>query len=132
MQLDTRWPEPRPSRPASPRRVTARRPNHLWHVDLTTVPTALGFRVSWLPFAQPQVWPFCWWLGVAIDHFSRRIMGCAVYRREPSSAAIRGFLEGVFPSCEKPKHLVSDQGTQFFAKGFRRWCRRRGIAHRFG
>jgi hypothetical protein len=22
----------------------------------------LGFWVSWLPFALPQVWPFCWWL----------------------------------------------------------------------
>jgi len=133
MQRDTRWPEPQPSRQASPRGVTARRPNHLWHVDLTTVPTALGFWTSWLPFALPQVWPFCWWLVLAVDHFSRRVMGFAVFRREPSSAAIRGVLEGVFRSIgQQPKHLVSDQGTQFFAKGFRRWCRRRSIQHRFG
>src|SRR6058998_268041 len=31
MLRDTRWPEPRPSHQASPRGVTARRPNHLWH-----------------------------------------------------------------------------------------------------
>ena len=34
-----------------PRVVTAKRPNHVWHVDLTTVPTAAGFWTSWLPFA---------------------------------------------------------------------------------
>jgi transposase-like protein len=28
---------------ATARRVTAKRPNHLWHVDLTTVPTQWGF-----------------------------------------------------------------------------------------
>src|SRR2546422_8002577 len=27
---------------------------------------------------------------------------------------------------------ISDQGTPFIAKGFRRWCRQRGIRHRFG
>src|SRR5437867_3962312 len=58
MQRDTRWPEPRKVSSTSPRIVTARKPNHLWHVDLTTVPTALGFWASWFPFALPQVWPF--------------------------------------------------------------------------
>jgi transposase InsO family protein len=133
MQRDTRWPEPRKSLQGSPRGVIARRPNHLWHVDLTTVPTALGFWASWLPFALPQIWPFCWWLAVAVDHFSRRIMGFAIYRREPSSRAVRKFLEGVLRRIgQTPEHLLSDQGTQFTEKGFRRWCRRRGIAHRFG
>jgi transposase-like protein len=80
MQRDARWPEPRRVPQPAPRVVSARKPNHLWHVDLTTVPTALGFWVSWLPFALPQVWPFCWWLAVAIDHYSRRVMGFAVYR----------------------------------------------------
>ena len=31
-----------------------------------------------------------------------------------------------------PRHLITDQGTQFIAAGFRRWCRRRGIQQRFG
>ena len=43
--------------------VTARYPNHIWHVDLTLVPTRLGFWVPWLPFALTQRWPFCWWIG---------------------------------------------------------------------
>ena len=113
--------------------VTARYPNHVWHADLTTVPTAPGFWLPWVPFAKPQVWPFCWWIALAVDHFSRRLMGFAVYRGEPSSAAVRRFLEGVFRRVgQPPRHLISDQGTQFTGKGFRRWCRRRGIQHRFG
>jgi transposase InsO family protein len=100
---------------------------------LTTVPTGLGFWVSWLPFALPQVWPFCCWLAVAVDHFSRRMMGFAVYRSLPSSAAVRRYLEEIFRKAGKrPAHIISDQGTQFTEKGFRRWCRRRGIQHRFG
>ena len=34
--------------------VTAKRPNHVWHVDLTAVPTSVGFWAPWLPFALPQ------------------------------------------------------------------------------
>jgi len=60
-------------------------------------------------------------------------MGLAVYRWEPSSAAIRGLLERVFRTVgRQPRHLISDQGTQFTARGFRQWCRRRRIGHRFG
>jgi len=113
--------------------VTARHPNHLWHVDLTTVPTSLGFWTAWLPFTVPQIWPFCWWTATIVDHFPRRLMGFAVYRRLPSSAAVREFLEGVFRrSGARPRHLVSDRGKQFIAKGFRRCCRRWRIQHRFG
>jgi len=133
MQQDTRWPEPRRALQPTPRIVTARKPNYLWHVDLTTVPTALGFWTSWVPFAVPQIWPFCWWFLVVVDHFSRRVMGFAVYRAQPSSAAVRRFLNCSFRGAgERPAHLISDQGTQFIAKGFRRWSRRRGVQHRFG
>jgi putative transposase len=128
-----RRPKPRIASPASGRVLTARHPNHVWHVDLTTVPTALGFWIPWVPFARAQVWPFCWWVALVVDHFSRRVMGFAVFRGEPSSAAIRGFLEGAFSKAgQPPRHLVSDQGVQLTAKAFQRWCRRRGIQHRFG
>ena len=58
----------------SSRVVTAKRPNHVWHVDLTLVPTGSGFWASWLPFSLPQVWPFCWWVAAIVDHFSRKVM----------------------------------------------------------
>src|SRR3989442_3109611 len=60
-------------------------------------------------------------------------MGFAVYRQLPSSGTFRRFLEGAFLSAgEKPGRLISDQGTQFIEKGFRRWCQRHRIQHRFG
>ena len=52
----------------STRVVTAKHPNHVWHVDLTAVSTSMGFWAPWLPFALPQCWPFCWWVAVVIDH----------------------------------------------------------------
>jgi putative transposase len=133
MLRDPKRPRPAKAPCAVPRIVTARRPNHLWHVDLTTVPTAAGFWIPWIPFARPLVWPFCWWVALAVDHFSRRVMGFAVYRREPTSAAMRRFLQGVSQvTGQRPRNLISDQGIQFSARGFRRWCRRRGIGLRFG
>ena len=38
-------PKPKPAsrRPSKPRTVAATRPNHVWHLDLTTVPTIGGF-----------------------------------------------------------------------------------------
>ena len=61
--------------------VTSKYANHLWNVDLTTVPIGAGFWCSWLPFTLPQRWPFCWWLAVAVDHHSRRLIGFAAKRR---------------------------------------------------
>jgi len=65
--------------------VTAKHSNHVWHVDLTAVPTSLGFWAPWLPFALPQCWPFCWWVAVVIDQYSRRIMGIATFNNSPTS-----------------------------------------------
>jgi len=128
-----RSPKPSPALHAAPHIISARKPNDLWHVDLTTVPTSLGFWVSWVPFALPQVWPFCWWMGIAVDHSSRRVMGFAVFPRQPTANAVRGFMERLFRVAgHQPRHLVSDQGRQFVAREFRRWCRRRCIRQRFG
>jgi transposase InsO family protein len=68
--------------------VTARHPNGVWHVDLTTVPTGTGFWAPWIPFALPQSWPFCWWVAVVIDHFSRAVVGFAVFRDHSTSGDI--------------------------------------------
>ena len=113
--------------------VTAKEPNHVWLTDLTTVPTSLGFWCSWFPFAVPQRCPFCWWLAVAIDHYSRRIMGLAVFDQQPTSAVVRAFLgRAIRQAGIAPRHLITDQGGQFTDEGFGHWCRRRGIRQRFG
>ena len=114
--------------PVTERVVTAKYANHVWHVDLTTVPTGAGFWTSWLPFALPQCWPFCWWVAVVIDHFSRRVMGLAAFKSQPTSEEVRGFLGRAIAKAKKaPRHIICDRGRQFDCDGFRDWCRRKGI-----
>jgi transposase InsO family protein len=107
--------------------VTAKYPGHVWHVDLTVVPTG-GFSTSWMPFSLPQCWPFCHWVAIVIDHCSRRVMGATAFKRQPSSEAVRAFLgRSIARAGKAPKYIVCDRGKQFDCKGFRNWCRRRGI-----
>ena len=116
-----------------PRMVTAKHPNHIWHVDMTVVPTAAGFAVPWLPHSVVQRWPFCWWVTVAIDHFSRRVMALAAFDRQPTSLQVRQFLDRAMREAgHTPKHIICDKGGQFWCDGFKNWCRRRGIKPRFG
>ena len=113
--------------------VISKYPNHLWQIDLTTVPIGPGFWTTWPPFSLPQCWPFGWWVGVVLDHYSRRVMGITLFEREPTSAAVRAFLGRViYTAGAKPRHLVSDQGPQFSCDEFEPWCRRKGIRPRFG
>jgi putative transposase len=125
---------PQPEEPAPPsRRVSAHRPNHLWHIDLTVVPTGAGIWVPWLPFALPQCWPFCWWLAVVVDHYSRKALGFALFKQQPTSLQVRQFLGRLIAQVgAAPKYLVSDSGTQFTCSRFGPWCKRRGIRHRKG
>jgi putative transposase len=118
---------------ASARVLSARTPNHVWHLDLTAIPTSLGLWSAWLPFALPQRWPFCWWLALTVDHYSRRLMGFDVFRQQPDSAAVQGFLGHTLRRASAvPQYLITDQGNQFTGTAFRGWCRPRGIRQRFG
>ena len=117
----------------SARSVTADRPNHVWHTDLTVVPTNAGMWTSWFPFTLPQCWPFCWWLAVVIDHYSRRMLGFAVFKQQPTSQQVCQLLGRVIATTgAAPKHLVTDSGTQFTCATFGTWCQRRRIRHRKG
>ena len=46
------------------RTISANYANHVWGLDLTTVPVFGGPWASWMPNAFPQCWPFCWWLAL--------------------------------------------------------------------
>jgi transposase InsO family protein len=116
---------------AAEKRLTADYPDHVNHVDLTVVPTAMGLWTSWLPLSLPQVWPFCWWLLVMQDHFSRRIQGCSFFRKQPTSLQVRTVL-GRWFAAVVPNYLICDRGGQFDCGPFRAWCRRRGIKPRYG
>ena len=52
----------------------------------------LSSGMSWMPFSLAQSWPFCWWVAIVVDHFSRRVMGFAAFKQQPTSEAVRAFL----------------------------------------
>jgi putative transposase len=118
---------------ATARVVTARFPNHVWHIDLTTIPMVNGFWVTWAPLSLPQRWPFCWWVAVIVDHSSRRVMGLTVFAKQPTGGAARTCLDQAMRRSKvQPKHLICDKGRQFHCNGLKRWCRRHEIRLRFG
>jgi putative transposase len=120
-------------RPDNLREITATRPNHVWHIDLTTVPTIGGFWISWFPFALPQRWPFCWWVAAIVDHFSRRAMGTMRFKQEPTAVQVRGFLNRACRRASRwPGHLIADHGPQFNSGEVRDRCKRHGIGLRWG
>ncbi len=113
--------------------VTAKYPNHVWHVDITTVPIVSGFWAAWSPFALPQCWPFCWWVAVVIDHFSRRVMSISVWKEPPSSLQMRHFLgQSIARTGRSPKYIICDKGPQFWNDAFKDWCKHKKISPRFG
>ena len=122
-------PKPRPVRDGSPsgRKIIARCSNHTWHMDLTVVPTALGFWVPWLPNSLTQQFPFCWWVGVVVDHYSRRIMGISVFANRPNQRQFCAFLGRTISRTEKPKYIICDRDPIFDCDAFRRWVKRKGI-----
>jgi transposase InsO family protein len=113
--------------------VTAKYPNHVWHIDLTVVPILGRFAVALLPKVLPQRWPFGWRVFVVVDHFSRKAMGFKVYKDKPSSEEIQEALDEIIrESDSKPKHIISDRGTQFDCRPFHDWCYERKIKWRHG
>jgi len=97
------------------------------------VPTSAGFWVPWPPFALPQSWPFCWWVAVAVDHFSRAVVGLSVFFKRPTSADVQRFLNQAIRQTGGPsKYVITDKGSQFWCDSFKRWCRRRGVRPRVG
>ena len=86
-----------------------------------------------MPLALQQRWPFCWWVAVVVDHYSRRALGFAVFKSQPSSAEVSSLLDStIYQLQAEPKHLITDQGGQFTADDFKDWVKQRGIQHRYG
>jgi putative transposase len=118
---------------AEDRAITAAVPNEVWHADLTTVPTLWGLWCPWFPFALPQCWPFCRWVAVVMDHYSRRVQGVQVFDKQPTGRDVRRFLgRSICTTKIKPRSIVVDKGKQFWCRGFKAWCRCRKIKPRFG
>ncbi len=119
---------PKSATAASGRVVTAKSPDHVWHIDLTTVPMSTGLWASWLPFALPQRWPFCWWVAVVVDHFSRRVAGLGVFAKRPDCRGVCAFLGRVVRhGGTAPKYIICDRDSIFDCDAFRRWVKRKGM-----
>jgi len=117
---------------AKPRSVIATYPNHVWGVDTTAVPTSMGFWTSWFPFSLAQSWPFCWWVAVVIDHWSRHSLGLAAFERRPTADEICMVLdEAARRAGRVPKYTVSDQGSEF-GEEYREWCEDHAVRARYG
>jgi hypothetical protein len=115
------------------RTVTASYPDHVWNVDLTVIPTRAGFWTVLSPFAWLQRWPFCYWLAVVVDHFSRRAVGFAVFLQRPSAKDVNAFLGRTIHAVgNRPRYVITDKGGEFWCPAFKAWCRRRRIRPRFG
>jgi transposase InsO family protein len=72
-------------------------------------------------------------VAVIVDHFSRRVMGTTSFTHEPTSKAVQLFLDHTRSASKaQPRHLICDQGKQFWCKGFKRWCHKRQIKPRYG
>jgi hypothetical protein len=105
-----RWPSPPPSEVASgvPRAVQAKRPNHIWMVDLTDVKGLFGlvtFKVA-----------------VVFDAFSRMPLSIRVFTKEPSSAEIARFVSRAANRRGQPPQFVSDRGPCFTGEVFAFGC----------
>ncbi|MBL8741363.1 MAG: DDE-type integrase/transposase/recombinase [Myxococcales bacterium] len=113
-------------------RVAAKHPQHVWHVDLTFVPTSLGLWVPWPPSALPPRWPFGWWVGAVLDHHTRAIVQASVWHSVPNATQVVDLLRAALTAAGRaPRHIVSDQGVQF-RDDYREWCRSLNVRPRFG
>jgi transposase InsO family protein len=121
-------PEPTAGPQSAHRVVTSKYPTHVWLVDFTIVPTAPGLWCSWIPHAILQQWPFCWWVGVVVDHFSRRAMGVGVFAQRPDCRAACALLGRTIRRVGMaPKYIVCDKDGAFNCPAFRQWVKRNGI-----
>jgi transposase InsO family protein len=118
--------------PKPERKVVAKYTNHVWGVDLTAMPILSGFWVPWLSLALIQSWPFCWWIALVIDQFSRRVVGFEVFPSAPTAEQLCATLaKAVADAGRAPKYIISDQGPQF-RDVYIQWCSSNAVMPRFG
>jgi putative transposase len=88
--------------------------------------------VPWVPHSLPNVFPFGLFLGAVMDQWTRRIVAVKLFLKQPTEQQIVELLKaGIAKEGAAPKHLISDQGSQF-GEGYLRWCEKNGVRPRFG
>jgi putative transposase len=123
-------------RPAPDVTPAARAPLEVIQMDHTTVDVIIVDPVSRLPIGRP-------FLTLAIDEFSRCILGLCITLEAPSATSVglclthaamdkAPWLERIGADCTwsmsgKPKRLFVDNGADFHSEGLRRGCEVHGI-----
>jgi transposase InsO family protein len=87
-------------------------------VDLTEIPGFLRL--------------FSFKLAVVLDAFSRVPLAARVFLSEPSATDLACLFAGAALRFGPPPHSVSDQGSQFNSKAFRKTLEHHGVRHRYG
>ena len=87
----------------------------MWIVDFTTVKSIFRSVV----------------VGAVVDALSRKVLAVRVSPGEPDAAFACRLMGEAIKRNGKPRWVVSDRGTQFTAKRFRRYLRRRRICRRY-
>ncbi len=105
--------------PASPPRVLrAKYVNHIWQTDLTEIGGFFGLHRFKLV--------------AVLDLFSRFPLAFRVFRKEPTAEEVMSVLDDAIRHHGRPRHLISDQGSQFKAELFRETVDALSIRQRFG
>lgn len=76
------------------------------------VPAGVGHRKCWNSRSfSGRHRRFCHWVPIALDHFPRRVMGCAVFDKQPSAEQVCSMLDAAVARAGRaPKYTVTDQG----------------------
>ena len=96
------------------RQFATNAPDRAWVTDITYLRTHEGFA----------------YLCVAIDLFSRRVVGWAIQSRQTSELAVQALLMAIWRRKPKPGLLIhSDQGAQFTSREWAAFLREHGLEH---
>jgi putative transposase len=98
--------------------LKAKRPNHIWMLDITEIVGLFGL--------------FRFKLAVVLDVFSRMPLAGRVFTSEPGADQMAGLVEYAARRHSPPKHFVTDQGSQFTSAAFRQSLDKLGVKQRFG
>jgi transposase InsO family protein len=103
---------------AASRLLRAKYVNHVWMTDLTQIRGFLGL--------------FVYKLLVVLDVFSRFPLAYGVFTKEPTAEEVLGVIDQAMRRHGRPRHLVTDKGSQFTAAVFRETLEALSIRQRFG
>ncbi len=108
--------EARPAPDLVDRNFTAEAPDRLWVADITYVPTWAGFL----------------YLAVALDAFSRRIVGWSMATHLRAELVLDALDMALYK--RRPRAVIhhSDQGTQYTSVAFGQRCRQAGVRPSMG